>query len=93
MLIGLCGGICAGKHAIAEYLIQQGFQLLELADKSQSHIAESGDDLRLQASEIRKKMTRNRQSLHFKMPTLYLTLRRRDGKNAGLPQILQMPQP
>ncbi|CAG8023498.1 unnamed protein product [Penicillium nalgiovense] len=55
MLIGLCGGICAGKHAIAEYLIEQGFQLLELAGKSQSYITESGDDLRLQASEIRKK--------------------------------------
>ncbi|KAJ5355783.1 hypothetical protein N7517_010392 [Penicillium concentricum] len=51
----LAKGICAGKHAIAEYLIQQGFQLLELTGKSQSHITESGDDLRLQASEIRKK--------------------------------------
>jgi dCMP deaminase len=48
-------GICAGKHAIAEYLIEhQGFQLLELTTKCQSQ-PESGDDLRLQASEIRLK--------------------------------------
>lgn len=48
-------GICAGKHAIAEYLIQQqGFQLLELASKT-PHITNPEDDLRLQASEIRKK--------------------------------------
>ncbi|KAJ5585353.1 Cytidine deaminase [Penicillium hispanicum] len=56
MLIGLCGGICAGKHAIAEYLIQhQGFQLLELASKPVYHLAdEPDDDLRLQASEVKK---------------------------------------
>ncbi|KGO43836.1 Cytidine deaminase [Penicillium expansum] len=65
MLIGLCGGICAGKHAIAEYLIQQGFQLLELASKPQSHITESGDDLRLQASEIRKKEDPKSSELTF----------------------------
>lgn len=48
-------GICAGKHAIAEHLIQyQGFQLLELVGTSQSQ-PESCDDLRLQASEIKKK--------------------------------------
>ncbi|KAL4746773.1 hypothetical protein BDW72DRAFT_184169 [Aspergillus terricola var. indicus] len=30
MLIGLCGGICSGKHAVAEYLIQQqNFRRLE----------------------------------------------------------------
>ncbi|KAJ5721142.1 histidine biosynthesis bifunctional protein hisB [Penicillium malachiteum] len=56
MLIGLCGGICAGKHTIAEYLIQhQGFQLLELAEKPPHHFAEdSDDDPRLHASEIKK---------------------------------------
>ncbi|KAJ5172255.1 histidine biosynthesis bifunctional protein hisB [Penicillium capsulatum] len=56
MLIGLCGGICAGKHAIAEYLIQhQGFQLLELAAKTRhSETDNSDDDLRFQASEIRR---------------------------------------
>ncbi|OGE52864.1 hypothetical protein PENARI_c009G08315 [Penicillium arizonense] len=55
MLVGLCGGICAGKHAIAEYLIQhQGFQLLELTSKP-PQITEPENDLRLQASEIRKK--------------------------------------
>ncbi|RMJ23976.1 Deoxycytidylate deaminase [Aspergillus sp. HF37] len=54
MLIGLCGGICAGKHAIAEYLIQhQGFQLLQLSDKCSPQLAEEpDDDLRLQAPEI-----------------------------------------
>ncbi|KAJ5102862.1 histidine biosynthesis bifunctional protein hisB [Penicillium argentinense] len=57
MLIGLCGGICAGKHAIAEYLIQhQGFQLLELASQSPHRITDQPDDhLRLQASQIGKK--------------------------------------
>jgi dCMP deaminase len=57
MLIGLCGGICAGKHAIAEYFIQvQGFQLLELSYKRHHRIAdEPDDDLRLQASQIRKR--------------------------------------
>lgn len=47
--------ICAGKHAIAEYLIQyEGFQLLELATKPSQRITdEPDDDLRFQASEIR----------------------------------------
>ncbi|KAK2747615.1 Deoxycytidine monophosphate (dCMP) deaminase [Onygenales sp. PD_40] len=31
MLVGLCGGICSGKHSVAEYLIQNyGFQQLQL---------------------------------------------------------------
>jgi dCMP deaminase len=48
-------GICAGKHAIAEYLIQhQGFQLLALTSKP-PQLTEPEDDLRLQASDIRKK--------------------------------------
>lgn len=48
-------GICAGKHAIAEYLIQhQGFQLLELAKPHRSNTDDSDDDLRFRASEIRK---------------------------------------
>lgn len=52
--------ICAGKHAIAEYLIQhEGFQLLELATKPIQRITdEPDDDLRLQASEIRKNRDR-----------------------------------
>ncbi|KAJ6140440.1 histidine biosynthesis bifunctional protein hisB [Penicillium chermesinum] len=56
MLIGLCGGICAGKHAIAEYLIHsQGFQRLELNPKPPTYFGdEPGDNLRLQASDIRK---------------------------------------
>ncbi|KAJ5558142.1 hypothetical protein N7535_008358 [Penicillium sp. DV-2018c] len=53
MLVGLCGGICAGKHAIAEYLIaHEGFQLLELTTECQSQ-PKSGDDLRLQTSNSR----------------------------------------
>ncbi|MCJ1227873.1 Deoxycytidine monophosphate (dCMP) deaminase [Toensbergia leucococca] len=32
MLIGLCGGICAGKHSVAEYLVEHhGFHRLHLA--------------------------------------------------------------
>ncbi|OAX85201.1 hypothetical protein ACJ72_00430 [Emergomyces africanus] len=34
MLLGLCGGICSGKHSVAEYLIQKhGFQQLQLAQR------------------------------------------------------------
>ncbi|RAO71800.1 uncharacterized protein BHQ10_007812 [Talaromyces amestolkiae] len=53
MLIGICGGICAGKHAIAEYLIrEQGFELLQLATKNPLHISnESKDPVRLEDSE------------------------------------------
>lgn len=49
-------GICAGKHAIAEYLIQyQGFRLLELIGQPPHRITdEPNDELRLQASDIRK---------------------------------------
>lgn len=49
-------GICAGKHAIADYLIQhQGFQLLELATQSPHRISDDNDDnLRLQASQVGK---------------------------------------
>ncbi|EPS31272.1 Deoxycytidylate deaminase [Penicillium oxalicum] len=56
MLIGLCGGICAGKHAIAEYLIQQeGFQLLEVASQADTAITDKPSDhqLLLQASGTR----------------------------------------
>ncbi|KAL4889734.1 cytidine deaminase-like protein [Aspergillus ambiguus] len=54
MLIGLCGGICSGKHTIAEYLIQhEGFQLLGLKNRISLSIADGPeDDLRLQASEV-----------------------------------------
>ncbi|KAE8154781.1 cytidine deaminase-like protein [Aspergillus avenaceus] len=53
MLIGLCGGICSGKHAIAEYLEQhQGFQLLELKRKDFPKITDEPEDVRwLQGSE------------------------------------------
>ncbi|ODH26306.1 hypothetical protein ACO22_04689 [Paracoccidioides brasiliensis] len=34
MLLGLCGGICSGKHSVSEYLIQKhGFRQLQLARK------------------------------------------------------------
>ncbi|KKK20940.1 hypothetical protein P175DRAFT_0481195 [Aspergillus ochraceoroseus IBT 24754] len=54
MLIGLCGGICAGKHAVAKYLIQhQNFQLLELKERRlYHHVDDSGDDARLCGSEF-----------------------------------------
>ncbi|PLB35509.1 deoxycytidine monophosphate deaminase [Aspergillus candidus] len=54
MLIGLCGGICSGKHAIAEYLIQhQGFRLIKLRTTSSPRITdEPEDDLRLRASTL-----------------------------------------
>ncbi|GFF58940.1 deoxycytidylate deaminase [Aspergillus udagawae] len=57
MLIGLCGGICSGKHAIADYLIEhQEFQLLELNNKKYPRITDDPeDDLRLQASELSNK--------------------------------------
>lgn len=50
-------GICAGKHAIAEYLIEhQGFRLLELASQPSSRTItdEPDDHLRLQASQVGK---------------------------------------
>ncbi|KAB8198948.1 cytidine deaminase-like protein [Aspergillus parasiticus] len=67
MLIGLCGGICSGKHAIAEYLIQhQGFQLLELKSRSFPHIAdEPEDDRRLHASEFTGKERSQSSQLSF----------------------------
>ncbi|KAK9639837.1 Deoxycytidine monophosphate (dCMP) deaminase [Aspergillus fumigatus] len=57
MLIGLCGGICSGKHAIADYLIEhQEFKLLELNNKHYPRITDDPeDDLRLQASELSNK--------------------------------------
>ncbi|PIG87329.1 deoxycytidylate deaminase [Aspergillus arachidicola] len=67
MLIGLCGGICSGKHAIAEYLIQhQGFQLLELKSRSFPQIAdEPEDDRRLHASEFTGKERSQSSQLSF----------------------------
>lgn len=49
-------GICAGKRAIAGYLIEhQGFRLLELASKPPRRISDEPDDeSRLEASQIRK---------------------------------------
>lgn len=53
-LIWCLKGICSGKHAIAEYLIQnQGFRLLELKSKTGSQVAaeaETDADPQLQAS-------------------------------------------
>jgi dCMP deaminase len=37
MLVGICGGLCAGKHTVAEYLVQQhGFLRLHLPTKPAS---------------------------------------------------------
>ncbi|OOO04511.1 hypothetical protein OAory_01108480 [Aspergillus oryzae] len=67
MLIGLCGGICSGKHAIAEYLIQhQGFQLLELKSRSFPQIADEPEDDRwLHASEFTGKERSQPSQLSF----------------------------
>ncbi|PLB50503.1 deoxycytidylate deaminase [Aspergillus steynii IBT 23096] len=44
MLVGLCGGICSGKHAIADYLIHhQGFRLLELKSRTVSQAADDAE--------------------------------------------------
>ncbi|KAH2021990.1 hypothetical protein KXV65_002178 [Aspergillus fumigatus] len=50
-------GICSGKHAIADYLIEhQEFKLLELNNKHYPRITDDPeDDLRLQASELSNK--------------------------------------
>ncbi|CRG84662.1 dCMP deaminase [Talaromyces islandicus] len=54
MLIGLCGGICAGKHTIADYLIrEQGFQWLELTKSNPAPVSgDSENDTYLQESAI-----------------------------------------
>ena len=58
-------GICAGKHAIAEYLAQhQGFQLLEL--KTKVHASEGpGEDLLLQAADSQWKSSTPSANLVF----------------------------
>lgn len=68
-------GICAGKHAIAEYLIQhQGFQLLELVNKDRPRIADGPDDnLRLQASEIERTGSPQSSGLVFETVDALLT--------------------
>lgn len=68
-------GICAGKHAIAEYLIQhQGFQLLELVNKSYPRIADGpDDDLRLQASVVKRKGGTQSSGLVFETVDALLT--------------------
>jgi dCMP deaminase len=50
-------GICAGKHAVAEYLTQhEGFKLLELAHESLPQISDGPeDDLLLEASQTKRK--------------------------------------
>ncbi|KAJ5894433.1 Deoxycytidylate deaminase [Penicillium taxi] len=68
MLIGLCGGICAGKNAIAEYLIQhQGFQLLELISKSETRLSnDPNDDLLIQ--------TKSRENGNFQSKFVFETV-------------------
>ncbi|KAL4874191.1 hypothetical protein BDV12DRAFT_182019 [Aspergillus spectabilis] len=66
MLIGLCGGICSGKHAVAEYLIQhQNFQLLELKTAGSSQAV---DDPRLRVSDFRSAAINRASRLEFQTP-------------------------
>ncbi|RAL07555.1 deoxycytidine monophosphate deaminase [Aspergillus homomorphus CBS 101889] len=67
MLIGLCGGICSGKHAVAEYLIQEeGFQLLELKHKEiAGTLHESEDDYRFQPSGCAQKESSSSSRIEF----------------------------
>ncbi|PYI00485.1 deoxycytidylate deaminase [Aspergillus sclerotiicarbonarius CBS 121057] len=53
MLIGLCGAISSGKHAVADYLIQEeGFRLLKLKNAGSPRITGEPDGARqLQALE------------------------------------------
>lgn len=45
MLIGICGSICAGKHTVAEYLVQyHGFLRLHLPTKATQFPAPNGSD-------------------------------------------------
>ncbi|KAL4885383.1 cytidine deaminase-like protein [Aspergillus karnatakaensis] len=63
MLIGLCGGTCAGKHAVAEYLIKrQNFRLLELKP---SRLHQAVDDPRLHGSEFTDKSVDQASRLEF----------------------------
>lgn len=60
-------GICAGKHAIAEYLIQhQGFQLVELGNKHYPRLADDlDDDRRLQGADIKAQGSAQSSELVF----------------------------
>jgi dCMP deaminase len=67
-------GICAGKHTIAEYLIQhEGFQLLELKNKTSPQVADGPeDDLLLQASEYPQREGHQSPQLSFDSPDALL---------------------
>ncbi|RDW74744.1 deoxycytidine monophosphate deaminase [Aspergillus mulundensis] len=63
MLIGLCGGICSGKHAVADYLIQhQNFRRLEVKN---SALPEAIDDPRLQAPDSSNNANGEASSIEF----------------------------
>ncbi|OJJ43322.1 hypothetical protein ASPZODRAFT_136551 [Penicilliopsis zonata CBS 506.65] len=74
MLIGLCGGICAGKHAIADYLVKhQGFRLLELREKSPACISDQSNDVSQVFGSRAVKSTRT-QSSGFEFESLEFLL-------------------
>ncbi|KAL4768359.1 cytidine deaminase-like protein [Aspergillus nidulans var. acristatus] len=63
MLIGLCGGICSGKHAVAEYLIQQqNFRRLEVKTSAPPQFA---SDPRLHFSDTTNNISGGEPSLVF----------------------------
>ncbi|KAI9776713.1 MAG: Deoxycytidine monophosphate (dCMP) deaminase [Candelina submexicana] len=53
MLIGLCGGICAGKHSVAQFLVDgQGFtQLYIRRNATLSSLEESTSDLSIASDD------------------------------------------
>ncbi|KAL5333293.1 cytidine deaminase-like protein [Aspergillus crustosus] len=70
MLIGLCGGICSGKHAVADYLVQhQNFRLLRLKTSSSPKRVE---DPRLQDFEFKDRVIDRASLLEFETPELLL---------------------
>ncbi|KAK5709870.1 Deoxycytidine monophosphate (dCMP) deaminase [Elasticomyces elasticus] len=52
MLIGICGGLCAGKHSIQNYLIKRhGFEPLELARESVPSVEKSASQTEVPRSQ------------------------------------------
>ncbi|KAK4897922.1 Deoxycytidine monophosphate (dCMP) deaminase [Elasticomyces elasticus] len=52
MLIGICGGICAGKHSIQNYLVERhGFESLELARETVPSVEKSASQTEVPRSQ------------------------------------------
>ncbi|KAK5687832.1 Deoxycytidine monophosphate (dCMP) deaminase [Elasticomyces elasticus] len=52
MLIGICGGICAGKHSIQNYLVERyGFEPLELARETVPSVEKSASQTEVPRSQ------------------------------------------